>query len=94
MLSGGERQKIDIIIQLAIRDMLCALMGFNCNVIVFDEIFDFLDSSGAEALVKTISLRLQDINSIFIITHHNDIDIPYDNMITVVKDENRISHIE
>ena len=94
LLSGGERQKIDIIIQLAIRDMLCALMGFNCNVIVFDEIFDFLDSSGAEALVKTISLRLQDINSIFIITHHNDIDIPYDNMITVVKDENRISHIE
>lgn len=94
LLSGGERQKVDIIIQLAIRDMLCALMGFSCNIIVFDEIFDFLDSSGAEALVKTISLRLQDINSIFIVTHHNDIDIPYDNMVTVVKDENRISHIE
>ena len=93
LLSGGERQKIDIIIQLAIRDMLKNIMGFSSNIIVFDEIFDFLDAKGTNALIKSISTRLGDISTVFIISHHIDIDIPCDDTITVIKENNGISHI-
>jgi len=93
LLSGGERQKVDVIIQLAIRDMLKNVMGFSSNLIVFDEIFDFLDSKGTESLIKTISTRLKDVSTIFIISHHIDLDIPYDDTITIVKESNSVSHI-
>ena len=36
-LSGGEAKKVDIIIQFAIRDMLCKFLGFSCNILVADE---------------------------------------------------------
>jgi len=93
LLSGGERQKIDIIIQLAIRDMLKNIMGFSSNIIVFDEIFDFLDQKGTSTLIKTISTRLNDVSTIFIVSHHSDIDIPCDDTITIIKENNGVSHI-
>lgn len=92
-LSGGERQKVDIIVQLAIRDMLKTFMDFSSNIIVFDEMFDFLDNVGADALMQSIANRLQDVSSVFIVTHHTDIDIPCDDIITVTKNENGVSTI-
>ena len=40
MLSGGEKQKVDIIVQFALRDMLCNYLGFDCNILVLEEVFD------------------------------------------------------
>ena len=93
-LSGGEKQKIDIIIQLALRDMLCTYLNFRCNIICFDEVFDNCDKLGCRKILNLISKRLNDISGIFIITHHDDLDIPSDNYINVVKGEDNISYIE
>lgn len=92
-LSGGEKQKVDIIVQLALRDMMCNYVGFSSNIIVLDEIFDNLDSVGCEKIIDLLSYRLADVSSIFIITHHTDIDIPYDGIITMIKDANGISSV-
>ena len=54
-LSGGERQKVDIIIQFSIRDVLCAYTGFHTNIIVLDEIFDNLDEVGSHQVIDLIS---------------------------------------
>lgn len=92
-LSGGEKQKIDLIVQFAIRDMLSQYLSFSSNILVLDEIFDNLDNIGCQNVLNMISNRLTDIESVFIITHHSDIDIPTDNELMIVKDENGISKV-
>lgn len=93
-LSGGEKQKIDIIIQFSIRDMLTKFLGFSSNILILDEIADNLDSVGVEKVLNLISTNLTDIESIFIISHHsNELLIPYDNIITIIKDENQLSRL-
>lgn len=93
-LSGGEKQKVDLIIQFTLRDMLCQFMSFSSNILVIDEAFDYLDSVGAQKILDMISNKLKDVESIYIISHHSEeLSIPYDNEITVVKDENGISSI-
>lgn len=92
-LSGGEKQKVDLIVQFAIRDMLCKYLGFSSNIIVLDEIFDNLDAQGCQNILNLISSKLNDVQSIFIITHHSDISIPADYEINVVKGADKISRI-
>ena len=93
-LSGGEKQKVDLIVQFAIRDMLCNFLGFSSNILVLDELFDNLDEVGCDKILNLIANNLQDVDSIYIVTHHTDISIPYDRGINIVKDENGISHVE
>ena len=92
-LSGGEQKKLDVIIQLAIRDMLCHLMNFSSNILVCDEIFDALDMTGCQRIIDLVSTHLEDVSSVFIVTHRDNLCIPCDNEITVIKDVNKISHV-
>ena len=92
-LSGGEKQKIDLIVQFSIRDMLSKFLNFSSNILVLDEIFENLDSIGCQKVIDLISNKLVDVSSIFIVTHHSDIQIPSDNEIVIVKDEKGISSV-
>lgn len=92
-LSGGEKQRIDLIIQFAIRDMMSCYLDFKSNILVLDEIFDNLDIIGTNQVLNLISNKLSDVESIFIISHHDDLEIPYDSELTVVKDERGISSV-
>lgn len=91
-LSGGEKQKIDLIIQFSIRDMLCNHLGFTSNILVLDEVFDGLDMIGCQRVLDVIS-SLADIKNIFIVTHRKDLSIPTDKEIVVVKSSSGISEI-
>lgn len=93
-LSGGERQRVDLAVQFALRDMLMITSGFSCNLLVLDEAFDNLDAQGSESLVNLVTSEFSDIDSVFIITHHADIAIPYDKSLTVVKNPEGVSSIE
>lgn len=92
-LSGGEKQKIDLIVQFSIRDMLSKFLNFSSNILVLDEIFDNLDSLGCDKVVNMIITTMTDIDSVYIITHHSDIDIPVDKEIVIEKDANGVSRI-
>lgn len=93
-LSGGERQKVDLIVQFSIRDMLSEYMNFSSSILVLDEIFDNLDSTGCEKVINMISKRFNDINSIYIISHHaEELNIPVDNYLTVIKNSNGVSSV-
>lgn len=92
-LSGGERQKVDVILQLSIRDMLCAYLNFSSNILVLDEITDSLDIVGAQKIFNLISNNLNDVETIFIISHHSDFEIPSDGEIRIVKGDDKISRI-
>lgn len=92
-MSGGEKQKIDIIIQLALRDILSQQLGIRSNLLICDEIYDNMDGVSCQKITNLIS-TLTDISSIFIISHHaQDLEITYDNNLLVEKDENGISTI-
>lgn len=94
-LSGGERQKVDLIIQFSIRDMLCNYVNFSTNILALDEIFDNLDDIGSQKIIDLISKKLCDISSVFIISHHgNELNIPCDNEILIVKDSNGVSSLK
>ena len=93
-LSGGEKQKVDIIIQLALRDLLSNQLNIHSNILVLDEGLDFLDSKGSEAVLNLIQSRLTDVESVFIISHHvEELNISYDTEIIVEKGSDGISNI-
>lgn len=90
-LSGGERQRADLAMQFSLRDMLITTLGFNCNLLVIDEGFDNLDSSGVDALVKVIN-SMSFVESIFVISHHT-LSIPFDSVLVVNKGADKISYV-
>ena len=94
VLSGGEKQKLDIIIQFAIRDMLCTFLDFSSNILVLDEITDSLDSIGVNNIFDLIDSNLNDVEVVYIISHHVDeLEIPADGEIIIIKGEDKISRI-
>lgn len=93
VLSGGEKQKVDVIVQLSIRDMLCNFLNFSSNILVLDEITDSLDSEGSQKMFNLISTKLNDVEAIYIISHHTDFEIPVDSEINIVKGADKISRI-
>jgi len=93
-LSGGEKQRVDLILQFALRNMLSVYLNTTSNILVLDEITDFLDKTSCEAVMKLVETELNTVDSVFIVSHHtSELDISTDSEIQVVKDENGISNI-
>ena len=93
-LSGGERQKVDIIVQFALRDMLCKYLNFSSNILVLDEITDNLDSIGCQNIFNLISSKLLDVENIYIISHHTELQFPVDYQLIINKGVDGISRIQ
>lgn len=90
-LSGGEKQKLDILIQLSLRDLIIQTSGIEANVICMDELFDALDILGCESILKVLmNLGI----STYVITHRKELHIPYDRRIIVIKNSDGIAHLE
>jgi DNA repair exonuclease SbcCD ATPase subunit len=93
-LSGGEKQRVDLILQLAIRDLLNSYLGLSANILVLDEITDFLDKKSCRAVMQLLEKELNTVESVFIISHHSEeLEIPVDSEIKVIKNESGISEL-
>jgi DNA repair exonuclease SbcCD ATPase subunit len=93
-LSGGEKQRVDLIIQLAIRDLLTSYLGLNANILVLDEVTDFLDRKSCQAVMQLLEKELNTVESVFIISHHaEELELPVDSEIKVIKNELGISEL-
>ena len=92
-LSGGEKQRVDLITQFAIRDLLAKRFKFSSNIIFLDEITDNLDADSCARVMNFITQELKDIESTFIISHHTDLEIPVDSEIVIVKSREGISEV-
>lgn len=91
-LSGGEQQKMNVILQLSLRDLIVEITGNTGSILFLDEIFDGLDSVGCQKMVELV--QKLDI-SIFLISHHHEhLNLPYDYILTVVKESNGVAHIQ
>lgn len=93
-LSGGEKQRVDLILQFALRDLLSTYLNYRSNIIVLDEIFDNLDKIATDRILSLVTNKLKDTESIFIISHHADsLNITYDTELTVTKGDDGISTV-
>ena len=83
--SEGEKQRINLSLLLAWRDIARMKNSANCNIMFFDETLDSsLDGTGIEDLLKIINYIVKDSN-IFIITHRDGYDDKFQRVIEVKK---------
>jgi exonuclease SbcC len=88
--SGGERQRLNIALLLALRDVAEFNRGVSLNVLLLDEVLDrSLDKMGAEAVLELLSFLKNRIDSIFVFTPKdellNDLNISFDSKIHIEK---------
>jgi DNA repair exonuclease SbcCD ATPase subunit len=83
--SEGEKQRINLSLLLAWRDIARMKNSANCNIMFFDETLDSsLDNTGIEDLLKIINYIIKDSN-IFIISHRDGYDDKFERVIEVKK---------
>jgi DNA repair exonuclease SbcCD ATPase subunit len=67
--SEGEKARIDLALIFAWREVARVKNSVNCNILLFDEVFDSsLDGFGADEFLKIIRYVIKDTN-IFVISH-------------------------
>lgn len=83
--SGGQSRRIDILIQLAIRDLIFNISNLNANMLVLDEIFDSLDREGILNVLSLVRENYKDF-CVYVISHIPDLPYEYfDNQINLTK---------
>jgi len=93
-LSGGEKQRVDLILQFAIRNMLNSYLNIDSNILVLDEITDFLDKQSCAAVMKLIENELNTTESVFIVSHHAEaLELPIDSELKIIKNSEGISEV-
>lgn len=82
--SGGEKQKLDIVLLFAMHD----LVNFQAdiNILIMDEIFEGLSEDNETAVFELIRDKANEGKSIYVITHSAVIDSLYANTILFEKD--------
>lgn len=91
--SMGERQRIDLALLFAWREVARMKNSVNCNILIFDEIFDSsLDTKGTEDLLSILS-TLDQKTRVFVISHKNLMEDKFRSVIHFqkVKDFSRIT---
>jgi len=91
--SGGEKRRVDVIVLLALHDLIAWQRGVDTNIQIFDEVVESLDSTGTERLVALLKERAK-TKGIYIISHDSDLRLEYDTAIRVHKDANGVSYID
>jgi len=93
MLSAGERTRVSLMLLLATLKTIEQLTNVTVNYLVLDELLGVLDEEGINFL-KNVLATMRKEKSIYIITHHGEIDDSFaDGVIHVIK-ENNISRVE
>lgn len=92
--SGGEQRKMDVALIIAQRFLAQQMNAISSNILILDEVFDGLDDVSFSIVLDLLSDEIQDVESTFIISHRDIKEIPFDNVITVIKNQNQISEVE
>lgn len=69
-LSGGEKKRLNLAIQLALYDLIKTTSRINFNVLWLDEVESQLDPLGCQQLIEIIEDKSDEIESVFWITNN------------------------
>lgn len=84
-LSGGEKKRLNIAIQLALYDLIQATSQVCFNVLWLDEIESELDQAGVNQLINIIEDKSNDAETVFWITNHPNVKESITNKIICTK---------
>ncbi len=79
-LSGGQSRLIDIATILTLADLQSYMQNINNNILIFDEVFDSLDTDNILMVSKALR-KIAKNKSIYIISHSHIEQLEYDNHI-------------
>lgn len=83
--SEGEKARIDLSLLFAWREVARVKNSVNCNILLFDEVFDSsLDGFGADEFLKIIRYVIKDAN-IFVISHKADLHDKFESVLRFEK---------
>ena len=83
--SEGEKARIDLSLLFAWREVARFKNSVNCNILLFDEVFDgSLDGFGADEFLKIIRYVIKDAN-IFVISHKADLHDKFESVLRFEK---------
>jgi DNA repair exonuclease SbcCD ATPase subunit len=91
-LSGGERCRICLAVNLALAEVIVKSSGKSFNMIFLDEILNGLDASGKAQSMKLLKELERKYESIFVIDHAEEFKQLFSNSIMIHK-KNKISSI-
>lgn len=94
-LSGGQRRRIDVGVMLTLIKAVSKWMQVPgmLGLLVLDEVFGFLDSSGAEGLMEVLREVQEQIPSIFVVSHDQQLQALFPEVIVVEQDHEGVSKI-
>ncbi len=81
--SAGERAKVDLCVGLALQRLVASRSSTAFNVCFFDEVFDHLDGAAHERVIDVLSEI--DKESVFVISHNDDLKAWFPASLRIVK---------
>ena len=85
--SGGERQKIKMAVSLALSEVIKEKCGKDFNLIIFDEPNNNLDDVGKDSNFQVFK-SIAEKKTVFVVDHENWFQDRFNQVITIVKEEN------
>jgi DNA repair exonuclease SbcCD ATPase subunit len=83
--SGGERRKIDILLNTAVSRLARQTSGFSSNLLIADEVLDNLDLTASQHVLQMFEATAQQGSSVFLISHNPAVKPLVPSVVTVVK---------
>ena len=78
--SEGEKAKINLALVFAWREVARVKNSANCNILLFDEVFDgSLDGFGTDEFLKIIRYVIKDTN-VFVISHKTGLEDKFESV--------------
>lgn len=91
--SGGEQDRVNMAIALALQDLVLTRLGTAMNFRVFDESITHTDAEGGSRVMQLLSTLVKEHSTIFFVSHNPEFESYFDKQLKVVK-ENGISRLE
>lgn len=73
--SGGQKQRLDIVLIFAMYDLIS--VHSDINILVMDEVFEGLDEEGEAAVFDLIRMKADEGKSVYVISHSQVLDSLY-----------------
>lgn len=77
--SAGQKQKINLCIALALRDLALTRSNLSINIMIFDEVFESVDEAGVDRITDLIKAEADRFGTCFVISHMEHMRDKFDN---------------
>ncbi len=94
-LSGGQRRRVDVGVMLTLVKAVSSWMRVPgiLGVLVLDEVFGFLDASGAEGLMEALRELQEQIPTIYVVSHEAALQALFPESVVVEQDAAGVSRL-